>query len=109
MIFYAIQELFKKIQDFSLYSLSVKETVNIVSLKHCKHISTTSKLYILIKHDFCFKITYYEFSGDEHRVRLFEDRKPGSSDNINAVFINVSLHFTVYITKTTRAYLPKND
>ena len=33
----------------------------------------------------------YEFSGDENRFRLLEDRKPGSSDYINAVFLNVSL------------------
>ena len=74
--------------------------MNAVSLKHCKHISTTFKLYILIKHDLLFfKITYYEFSGDEHRVRLFEDRKSGSSDYINAVFLNVSLHLLCILKK----------
>ena len=38
-----------------------------------------------------FIFTCYEFSGDENRLRLLDDRQPGSSDYINAVFLNVSL------------------
>ena len=34
------------------------------------------------------------FSADESRVKLHENRKPGASDYINAVYVNVSKHET---------------
>ena len=35
-------------------------------------------------------ITAYIFTGEENRVRLFENRKASASDYVNAFFINVS-------------------